>query len=217
MKTLNILIIYFFLSSIGFANEKLIKTIDLKIQELGKYSEIKSYPIGFFNLVAKHCEEKKDFTCIASDVPAKMSQMFNQTEKYNQRNPGDQLYAMALFEVFYLSNLEKNKIFLSKFKSDWPRKKNRFGKDVASLIKLNETRKKMREVVGLSLSNSPEEAMNAYWSLGTFLSKGSTKEQKVSKEYKERKKLLDSYNAPILKLKSAIQNKELEEIYEYLE
>lgn len=215
MKNFSILVTYFFLTSIGFANEKLIKSIDLKIQELGEYSEIKNYPIGFFDVVAKHCKEKKNFGCIKTDVQKNMSVMFNRGEAYNQNNPENQLYAMALFEIFYLDNLDKNKRPLTKFKSGWPKKTSN-GKTVSSLIKLNETRKKMRKAVGLSLSNSPEEAMNAYWNLGTFLSKGTVQKQKVSNEYKEKKKVLDSYSNSIAKLKSAIQNQELEEIYEYL-
>jgi len=215
MKKLSFYIIYFFFNTAGFANEKLIKSIDLKIQELGEYSEIKNYPTGFFEVVAKHCEENKDFKCITADVAGKMSAMFNRSETYNQSNPENQLYAMALFEIFYLSNLNNNKYYLTKFKSGWPKEK-KFSKQVSNLIKLNESRRKMRETVGLSLSNSPEEAMNAYWNLGTFLSKGTLQKQKVSKEYQEKKNILDSYNNSISKLKSTIQNQELEEIYDYL-
>ena len=74
----------------------------------------------------------------------------------------------------------------------------------------------MREAVGLNLSNTPEQAINAYWSLGSFLAKGKINKNKITKDYVIRKELLSEYNGPISKLKAAIENQELEEIYEYL-
>ena len=142
--------------------------------------------------------------------------MFNRGELYNQRNPENQLYAMALFEIFYLDNLKKNEDKLEKFKADWPKEKNKFGKYTLSLIKFNETRKNMREAIGLDLNSSVEESINAFWSLGTFLKQGTIKENKASKDFNERKKLIASFNSSASKLKAAIKNKELEEIYEYL-
>jgi len=149
-------------------------------------------------------------------VPQKMSLMFNRNESYNQRHPENQLYAMALFEIFYLDKLKKNQKNLEKFQADWPKEKNRYGKYVLSLIKLNETRIKMRKAVGLNLLTTPEEAINVYWSLGSFLSKGKINKNKITKDYLKRKKLLSEYNGPISKLKAAIENQELDEIYEYL-
>lgn len=205
----------FFVSEVS-ANEKIIKLIDEKIKTLGEYKEVENYPNGFFDVVAKACEKKKNFGCIKAAVPKTMSQMFNRSELYNQRHPENQLYAMALFEIFYLDNLKKNENHLEKFKADWPKKKNRFSKNALSLIKFNETRKNMREAIGLDLNSSVEESINAFWSLGTFLSKGTIKENKVSKDFDERKKLIASFNSSASKLKAAIKNKELEEIYEYL-
>ena len=214
---INFLICFlFFSSNSSYANEKLIKSIDEKINQLGEYSEVQNYPVGFFDVVAKACEKKKNFGCIKAEVPKKMSLMFNSGELYNQRNPENQLYAMAMFEIFYLNNLKKNERNLEKFKADWPTEKNSFGKYALSLIKLNETRKKMREAVGLNLSNTPEQAINAYWSLGSFLAKGKINKNKITKDYVIRKELLSEYNGPISKLKAAIENQELEEIYEYL-
>ena len=206
----------FFSSNSSYANEKLIKLIDEKINQLGEYSEVQNYPVGFFELVAKHCEKKKNFGCIKAAVPKTMGQMFNRGELYNQRNPENQLYAMALFEIFYLDNLKKNEDKLEKFKADWPKEKNKFGRYASSLIKFNETRKNMREAIGLDLNTSVEESINAFWSLGTFLKQGTIKENKVSKDFDERKKLIASFNSSASKLKAAIKNKELEEIYEYL-
>ena len=74
----------------------------------------------------------------------------------------------------------------------------------------------MREAIGLDLNTSVEESINAFWSLGTFLKQGTIKENKASKDFDERKKLIASFNSSASKLKAAIKNKELEEIYEYL-
>lgn len=214
---INFLICFlFFSSNISYANEKLIKSIDEKINQLGEYSEVQNYPVGFFDVVAKHCEKSKSFGCIKREIPKKMSLMFSRGELYNQRNPENQLYAMALFEIFYLDNLKKNERNFEKFKADWPKEKNRFGKYASSLIKFNETRKNMREAIGLDLNTSVEKSINAFWSLGTFLKQGTIKENKVSKDFDERKKLIASFNSSASKLKAAIKNKELEEIYEYL-
>lgn len=216
-KTLIFISIFFLIfESNTLANEKIINLIDKKIKALGEYAEIQSYPEGFFEKFAKHCKKKKNFGCIKMAVPKKMSSMFNRNESYNQRHPENQLYAMALFEIFYLDKLQKNQKNLEQFQADWPKEKNRYGKYVLSLIKLNETRIKMRKAVGLNLLTTPEEAINVYWSLGSFLSKGKINKNKITKDYLKRKKLLSEYNGPISKLKAAIENQELDEIYEYL-
>ena len=58
------------------------------------------------------------------------------------------------------------------------KKKN--GKDIASLIRLNEARKKMRSSLGMDLQISTEKAMENYWVLGDFLNQGESKKNKIA-------------------------------------
>ena len=51
-------------------------------------------------------------------------------------------------------------------------RKEKNGKNIESLIRLNEARKKMRSSLGMDLQISTEKAMENYWTLGDFLNQG---------------------------------------------
>ena len=91
------------------------------------------------------------------------------------------------------------------------------GKEISSLIKANETRKIMRNALGIEISESPEDAIKYYWTLGDYLQKGEIKEIKVSKELKNRESLLSEYKSAINFLKKRIEKKKINKLYEFLE
>ena len=162
--------------------------------------------IEFFGTACKH------FVCRADKATKKMALTFKRSKLYHQRKPGHQLYALAMFELFYLNQLKKKEKRIEKFLLVWP-EKNKYGKEVISLIKLNRSKEKMRKSLGMDLNTSIEEAMERYWIMGDFLQKGEIKKEKISKDIKKREKLLAKYKKAVNKFNSALKNKEDEDLY----
>ena len=167
MKKLILIFIIFFIPTVSFANQDLINLINSKLNELGEFKEPTKYPKGFEE---KHFKGCKSWKCISDKSANAMGLIFKQRDSYNQKNPGNQIYGMAYFEIFYLNKLKKNKSNLEKFKAEWPEKIIK-GNEIASLIKTNESRKTMRAALGIDIKVSPEEAINTYWTLADFLQK----------------------------------------------
>jgi len=184
-------------------------TVVQEINKLGIFSEPSKYPEGMLEFFGTAC---KNFTCRADKATKKMALTFKRSKLSHQRNPGQQLYALAMFELFYLNELKKKKKRIEKFLLAWP-EKNKYGKEVISLIKLNRSKEKMRKSLGMDLNTSIEEAMERYWIMGDFLQKGEIKKEKISKDIKKREKLLAKYKKAVNKFNSALKNKEDEELY----
>jgi hypothetical protein len=110
------------------------------------------------------------------------------------------------------SGKKKKEKRIEKFLIGWP-KKNRYGKEIISLIKLNRSREKMRKSLGMDLNTSIEEAMERYWIMGDFLQRGEIKKEKVSRDMKKREKLLAKYKKAVKKFNSVLKNKEDEDLY----
>ena len=184
-------------------------TVVQEIKQLGVFSEPSKYPEGMLEFFGTSC---KNFTCRADKATKKMSLMFKRSKLYHQKKPGHQLYALAMFELFYLNELKKKEKRIKKFLLAWP-EKNKYGKEVISLIKLNRSKEKMRKSLGMDLNTSIEEAMERYWIMGDFLQKGEIKKEKISKDIKKREKLLAKYKKAVNKFNSALKDKEDENLY----
>ena len=189
--------------------------MNIKLNEIGEFQEPKSYPEGFLKSTARKCKNKK-FYCIQQKAVKEMSLRFKRSKKYNLKNPGNQIYAMAHFEIFYLNKLRKEKENIEKFKKSWPEKKVK-AKNIVSLIKLNESRKIMREALGMNLQTSIDVALDTYWTIADFLQQGNIKEHKVDKNLILRGKVLDDYKSTVNKLKRTLETQKLKQIYDYLE
>jgi len=145
-----------------------------------------------------------------------MSKTFQRRPNYHQRYPGEQLYALARFELYYLQQLKKNEKKIQKFIATWPDKK-KYGKNVVSLIKLNKSREKMRAALGMDLNTSVEDAMERYWVMGDFLNKGEIKKNKIDKNTKKRAELLTKYKNAISTYNSTLKNKENLDLYDEIQ
>ena len=185
-------------------------TVIYQVKALGIFTEPVHYPIGMLKFFGNNC---KKFHCRATKATKKMANTFKRTSIYHQRHPGAQLYAMAMFELFYQQKLKKNQKKIEKFLVSWPDKR-KYGKTVVSLIKLNKSREQMRKALGMDLNTSVEEAMERYWVMGDFLEKGEIKKQKISKDIKKRGLLLAKYKKAVVDFKSSIQNQEDEKLYD---
>ena len=184
-----------------------------KVKELGEFAEPKNYPLGMQDLFLAGCS---GFTCTADNLAKEMINLFNKKGVYLEKYPGTQLHAMALFEVFYQKKLKDNEDKIKEFiETADEKKKNR--KDIVSLIKLNEARRKMRSSLGMDLQLSTEKAMENYWVLGDFLNQGESKKNKIDKEIKKRKKIVKKYISIVNNLKTDISKEKEKKFYAKLE
>ena len=207
MKKILILFLTFFCFFSANADQEIIDLIEIKLDEIGKFELPQSYPDGLINTTLKECKID-NFHCIKTKSIDEMTKRFKRSKKYNDRNPGSQIYAMALYEIYYLSKLKDSQNSLRIFKENWP-KKIVNGKKISSLIKNNETRKIMREALGITINQSPEEAIKTYWVIGDYLQKGKPKSIKVDNAFKKRERLLSEYKSTIGFLKKELKRKRL--------
>ena len=180
-----------------------------EIKLLGNFKEPKKYPDGFREEFFKDC---KKFSCIGIKSTKKMSEIFSKSNKYNLKNPGNQIKGMALFEIYYLNNLRKNQKKIEIFLENWPIKKKKT-KEVISLIKTNKSRENMRKALGMDLDTPIEDALEVYWLMANFLNMGKPIEQKISKELKQRSKLLDDYKSVVSNFNSKFKSYENDNLY----
>ncbi len=188
-------------------------TVVQEIKQLGVFVEPSEYPEGMIEFFGTAC---KHFVCRADKATKEMALTFKRSKLYHQRKPGHQLYALAMFELFYLNELKKKEKRIEKFLLVWP-EKNKYGKEVIALIKLNRSKEKMRKSLGMDLNTSIEEAMERYWIMGDFLQRGDIKKEKISKDIKKREKLLAKYKKAVNKFNSELKNKEDEDLYKTIE
>ena len=181
-----------------------------QVKALGVFTEPSKYPEGMVEFFGKAC---KNFRCRAKKATRRMALTFKRTGTYHQRHPGEQLYAMAMFELFYQQKLKNEQKKIEKFIASWPNKR-KYAKTVVSLIKLNKSREQMRKAMGMDLNTSVEEVMERYWVMGDFLEKGKVeKQEKISKDMKKRKKLLAKYKKAVSGFNSTLKNQEDEKLY----
>ncbi len=178
------------------------------VNELGQFVEPAYYPEGMLEAFGKSCIK---FHCRAKKATQKMSKIFKRKGTYFDRHGGAQLYGMAYFELFYLNSLKKNTKRIDKFLENWPEKKGTKG--VISVLKLNKSRKKMREALGMDMNTPVEEAMMRFWTLGDFLNQGKANKREVSKEIKQRRKLLVKYKKAISSFNTALKSEGDENLY----
>jgi len=184
-----------------------------RINELGKFENPEKFPKGMGDILRSGCT---GFTCAADKATQEMAKSFKRKGLYLERNPGTQLYAMAMFEMFYQKQLKENEDKIQEFIETIDDKRKNSDK-VVSLLKLNDSRKKMRAALGMTLDNKTEEVIENFWIMGDFVEAGSIKKQNVSKDLKKRKDILDDYQKVINNFKTEIKKKEDEKFYEQIE
>ena len=184
-----------------------------EVKLLGSFKEPERYPESFKEEFFKGC---KKFSCIGRKSTENMSKVFAKSQKYNLKNPGNQIKGMALFEIYYLNVLRKNEKKIDIFLENWPTEKKKT-KEIIKLIKLNKSREKMRNALGMDLNTSVEDAIEVYSIMANFLNMGTPKEQKISKELKLRNKFLEDYKSVVSKFNSQLKSYENENLYDQIE
>jgi len=187
-----------------------------KIEELGQIIKFDNtyYTEGMTKVFSKGCNS---FKCEGQDAGKFLSKVFGRSKEWGQRNPGQMIKAMAMFEVFYGSKLWYAKKSIERYKEDNYKGAKKFfykekdEKEIRSLIGINKGRKSMREALTMNLETPTKEAMKKFWLLGEFLDLGTgVKHKKLDKDLKERKELLETYKNKITKLKKKLKD-DLEE------
>ena len=156
------------------------------------------------------------FKQIGSKAGQSLFKSFNRSKGYQQRHPGELIKAMAMYEVFYASQLWYAKKNIERYKENnyekglFSRKKED-EKKIRSLIGMKDGQINMREALGMNSETPAKEAIKKFWTLGEFLDLGTAvKNKKLSRDLKKRQQLLADYKQQISKLKNKLKDDEEE-------
>ncbi len=116
------------------------------------------------------------------------------------------------FKQNILSKLKKNQLSKTLLKPAQDNNK----KQIISLLKLNKSKNKMRNSIGLSKDISAEDAIKSYWALATYLEKGEVKKKKVHPDLIIRRQLLSKYQSKVKKVNSKIEKQKDEKLYKQI-
>ena len=181
------------------------------IIKLGQYKQFNEYPKQMISKI-KGC---KTDVCMGKKAGQIVYKTFVQRgERHHSKYPGDIIYGMAWFEILYLDKLKKAQTSLKRFKNNQydglnKIQKNSDKKKIYSLIKMNNSRIKMRNALGMTLYDDLQIVIKNQWLLGEFLNndKLKVKKIKVNPELKKRKLLLEKYKSTLAKYKKKLQEK----------
>ena len=184
-----------------------------ELKELGKPKKLKynSYPPGLQKLLKK---QRNNFYSQSKKAGEDLYKTFTRSPQWGQKYPGKLIKGMALYEIFYLQKLREAEKAITRYQRNWNKKgdilhKFKDQKDIQSLIGMNKGRKNMRNALGIKIEETPEQAIQKFWTLGEFLDLGKPKTlEKHNVEIKKRKKLINDYKVEIAALKKTLEEEE---------
>ncbi len=181
-----------------------------KIEKLGKpFKFDKSYYPE--SMQVKFKGFMNQFTGIGRIAGQFLFKSFNRPKSYQQKNPGELIKAMAMYEIFYATQLWESRTAIERYKKNdykqiLSRKKND-EKKIRSLLGMKKGQKGMREALGMTLETPAKDAIKKFWLLGEFLALGTgVDNEKLSKDLKKRKELLEEYKIKIADLKKKLKD-----------
>ena len=157
------------------------------------------------------------FKGIGSKAGQSLFKSFNRSKGYQQRNPGELIKAMAMYEVFYASQLWNARNNIKRYKENkydgsFLSRKKEDEKKIRSLFGMKKGQESMREALGMNSETPAKEAIKKFWTLGEFLDLGTgVKNKKLSRDLKKRQQLLADYKQQISKLKNKLKDDEEDE------
>lgn len=182
-----------------------------KIDDLGKPVRLDN---TFFPdpMIKEFLGCNNSFDCKGKKAGQFLFKAFNKSKRYQQQNPGELIKAMAMYEVFYASQLWDAKNSLKRYKENKYSKGN-FSrrkideKKIRSLFGIKKGQESMREALGMNSETPTKEAIKKFWLLGEFLALGTGVEnEKLAKDLKKRQELLEEYKLQITSLKKKLQD-----------
>ena len=202
--------LFFFLISLVLvtakSSEKSVKEIKLGIflddlKQIGDFKEIDFSPAGMFdeNKIGFHKKQiisQKEFIKIFINQKGLM-------EKYTDRV----ILGMAHFEYFYMQQLKLKQKSIETFRIKYPNINAATKKNLKQLYGLSKVKKDMREAIGLTLAESPDNAVKRYYTLYKLLNQADITTNKLSKEEKSLAKIHTKISTKISKLESLTEDK----------
>ncbi len=171
------------------------------LEQFGEFKKINNSPSGMFPENAKSFFDKKEIS------QKEFIRIFITQKGLMEKNTHNVILGMGYFEFFYMQQLKEYKRSLETFKKKYPKINAATKKNVHKIYSLNKARKSMREALGLSLENTPEEAIERYYVLYKLLNQAVIKETKLSKEDKNKSKLHNKISKNISQLKNITDDK----------
>ena len=188
-----------------------------KINQLGK-------PIKFDDsyftegMIKKFLGCNNSFKCNGQKAGGELYKAFVKSSKATQQKyPGRMIKGMAMYEVMYSSKLWYARKSLerykeNKYKKGSSSKRKKDEKEIRSLLGMIKGRNSMREALGMNSDTPSKEAIKKFWLLGEFLDLGTgVKNEKLDKDLKKRKELLEAYKLQIANLRKKLQDNNDEE------
>lgn len=188
-----------------------------KINQLGK-------PIKFDDsyftegMIKKFLGCNNSFKCKGQKAGGELYKAFVKSSKAaQQKYPGRMIKGMAMYEVMYSSKLWYARKSLERYKENKYKKgsfskRKKDEKEIRSLLGMIKGRNSMREALGMNSDTPSKEAIKKFWLLGEFLDLGTgVKNEKLDKDLKKRKELLEAYKLQIANLKKKLQDNNEEE------
>ncbi len=202
------IIILFFFVLIGTANSTERSKREIKIgvfmedfQKFGKFEKINKTPKGMFANDVKSFHQKQVIS------QKKFVDTFITKKGQMEKNTDQVILGMAYFEFFYMQQLKDNKKSLEIFEKNYPKINAATKKNIKKIYGLNKARKSMREALGLSLENSPEESIERYYVLYKLLNQAEIKTIKLTKVEKKNSELHTKISKNISQLKNITDDK----------
>ena len=182
-----------------------------KIDELGNPEKLDN---SYFTkgMIKKFHGCNNSLKCKGQKAGANLFKTFNRSKSYSQRNPGEMIKAMAMYEVFYGSKLWYAKKSLERYKENnyktgFFSKKKKDEKEIRSLFGINKGRISMRKALGMNSDTPTIDAIKKFWLLGEFLDLGTgVKNKKLGKDLKKRQQSLEAYKLQISSLRKKLQD-----------
>ena len=188
-----------------------------KIDQLGKPVK---FDDSYFTegMIKKFLGCNNSFKCKGQKAGGELYKAFVKSSMAAQQKfPGRMIKGMAMYEVFYSSKLWYARKSLERYKENKYKKglfskRKRDEKEIRSLLGMIKGRNSMREALGMNSDTPAKEAIKKFWLLGEFLDLGTgVKNEKLDKDLKKRKELLEAYKLQIVNLKKKLQDNNDEE------
>ena len=169
-------------------------------------------------MIKKFLGCNNSFKCKGQKAGGELYKAFVKSSKAaQQKYPGRMIKGMAMYEVMYSSKLWYAKKSLERYKENKYKKgsfskRKKDEKEIRSLLWMIKGRNSMREALGMNSDTPSKEAIKKFWLLGEFLDLGTgVKNEKLDKDLKKRKELLEAYKLQIANLKKKLQDNNEEE------
>ncbi len=205
-KLFFIFLVLFVLFGTANSTERTKKEIKIGVfiedfQKFGKFKKIDNTPAGMFSKTVNSFHQKQVIS------QKKFIDTFITKKGQMEKNTDEVILGMAYFEFFYMQQLKDNKKSLETFEKKYPKINAATKKNIKKIYGLNKARKSMREALGLSLENTPEEAIERYYVLYKLLNQAEIKTIKLTKDEKNNSDLHTKISKNISQLKNIADDK----------